>query len=238
MITLPRVIEGEDILSAWTDAYRTLRTAGNRFNLALHVRNPLAYDLNQVEQFDPRLVDRKSDHLRDVATTIFPRRGEVWSKAHADFRDHYVRAYKKMLDRGRRSWGCYFLRMVQFGAAEEDQLERVINGLSSWGFSHKAAFIMHMSSVATDKPRPLGAPCLQYVQFLVNTDDSLSLTAVYRSHDYFRKALGNLVGLTRLLDFVALRTEHQVGTLSCLSTYAYIDVSSKKADALLAREDE
>jgi thymidylate synthase len=61
------------------------------------------------------------------------------------------------------------------------------------------------------------------------------MTAVYRAHDYFGKALGNLVGLSRLLTFVGAQTNHEIGTLTCHSTYAFIDVTNKKADALLAK---
>lgn len=223
----------QDIVAVWKSAYRLLRTNGNRFNLTLHVLDPMGVGLAEAMQFDPHFVLTKADSLRDVATTIFPKRAPSWEKPHLEFREHYISAYSKMLKRGRRSWGCYFLRMVEFGGENIDQLERVIGGLNGWGSGHKAAFTIHFSSADTEKPKPLGAPCLQYVQFLVNTDNKLSMTAVYRSHDYFSKALGNLVGLARLLGFVGERTGHEIATLTCLSTYAFVDVPKKTAEALL-----
>jgi thymidylate synthase len=68
---------------------------------------------------------------------------------------------------------------------------------------------------------------------MVDDDGRLCLTAVYRSHDYFHKALGNLLGLSRLLEYVALKTRHEVGTMTCLSTYAFVDVAKRHSNALL-----
>jgi len=49
------------------------------------------------------------------------------------------------------------------------------------------------------------------------------LTAMYRYHYYIEKALGNLLGLSQLLFFVAKETGLGVGPLVCLSTYAVLD---------------
>lgn len=63
--------------------------------------------------------------------------------------------------------------------------------------------------------RALGAPCWQYGQFIRNEDNTLSFVAVYRSQDFFQEALGNFVGLTRLLKFVCQRAGMMPGTLAC-----------------------
>ena len=55
---------------------------------------------------------------------------------------------------------------------------------------------------------------------------AVNLTAVYRSHHYCSRALGNLLGLAQLLSFVAKESGLSVGTLSCLSSYAELDVST------------
>ena len=53
---------------------------------------------------------------------------------------------------------------------------------------------------------------------------SVSLTAMYRNHFYVKKLLGNLVGLGRLLEFVARETNLDVGPLTVISTHAEIDL--------------
>jgi len=49
------------------------------------------------------------------------------------------------------------------------------------------------------------------------------LTAQYRNHYYVEKLLGNLIGLGRLMAFVAAETGTSVGALTVLSTHATID---------------
>jgi hypothetical protein len=49
------------------------------------------------------------------------------------------------------------------------------------------------------------------------------LTAIYRSHYYIERALGNILGLAQLLTFVAAEVGVDVGSLVCHSTYAVID---------------
>jgi thymidylate synthase len=97
----------------------------------------------------------------------------------------------------------------------------------------RAAFVVHLSSTELDNPRPLGAPCWQYAQFIRNSDSELSLSALYRSHDYFQKALGNFIGLTRLLKFVCYHSGMQPGTLTCFSTYASLQSQQAKTRQLL-----
>lgn len=73
----------------------------------------------------------------------------------------------------------------------------------------------------------LGLPCLSHLSFKrvpCDNGHAVDLTAIYRSHHYCTRALGNLIGLGQLLSFVAKESELNVGTLSCLSTHAELDV--------------
>jgi thymidylate synthase len=237
MSTEPHVIPGADIVSVWKTAFRSLVTDGNRFNLVLHVEHPLVQSADELMALDPHSVDSKARPLFDVANTIFPARSARWDSPVGEFVRYYGIAYERLLKKGVRSWGCYFKRLISFGDDKIDQLDLIIRGLGTWGHAHKAAFVVHFSSSTSDKPRPQGAPCLQYVQFSVSAGNVLSLTAVYRSHDYFYKTLGNLVGLSRLLEYVAVKTKHEVGTLTCLSTYAFVDASARNVAALSERVD-
>lgn len=80
---------------------------------------------------------------------------------------------------------------------------------------------------AFDGRKWLGLPCLSHLSFKrvpIIGGHAVDLTAVYRSHHYCARALGNLIGLGQLLSFVARETDLSVGTLSCLSTHAELDV--------------
>ena len=52
---------------------------------------------------------------------------------------------------------------------------------------------------------------------------TLTLTAMYRNHFYVEKLMGNLIGLGRLMDFVAHEAGLKVGALTVISTHAEID---------------
>lgn len=80
---------------------------------------------------------------------------------------------------------------------------------------------------AFDALRWFGGPCLSHLSFKrtpAGTGHAVNLVAIYRSHHYCARALGNLIGLAQLQSFVAKESGLKVGTLSCLSSYAELDV--------------
>jgi thymidylate synthase len=79
-----------------------------------------------------------------------------------------------------------------------------------------------------DRVWPVQQPCLSHLSFKVYPGNALTLAAVYRSHYYVSKALGNLLGLAQLQSFVANETGLTVGPLICYSTHARIDTSPFK----------
>ena len=60
------------------------------------------------------------------------------------------------------------------------------------------------------------------------------LSAVYRNHYYTEKLLGNLIGLGRLMSFVAAEAGVRVGPLSVLSTHAEVDTAGASREELKA----
>lgn len=84
-------------------------------------------------------------------------------------------------------------------------------------------------AVEKDGNRWYGFPCLSHLTFkrVPQRDGfAVNLTAVYRSHTYCERALGNLIGLAQLQSFVATEAKLQLGTLSCLSSHAELDVAA------------
>jgi thymidylate synthase len=81
--------------------------------------------------------------------------------------------------------------------------------------------------------------CLSFLSFKL-TDGAprhLSLTAVYRNHCYLQRLLGDMIGLGRLMKFVADEAAVGVGDLTIVSTRAEIDAvgTSRDITALIAR---
>ena len=72
-----------------------------------------------------------------------------------------------------------------------------------------------------------GFACLSHISIkrvARGADHAVNLTAVYRAHRYCERALGNLIGLAQLQWFIAKEAGLQVGTLTCVSTHAELDV--------------
>lgn len=228
----PDVIMGATADEAWRSCASHLLAEGDRLNLVVHVHGPANFDQDALKKLDPRSVDGDVMSVFDVATTIFPRPSARWQLNAAKFAEHYLPAYARLKRRNRSGWGFYFQRLVSFGQTGAPQLVRIVDGLKGWGRAHHGAFVIHISSAEVDKPRPQGGPCWRYGQFMAD-GDRLSLAAVYRSHDYFHKALGNFVGLSRLLSYVCSKTGHSVGTLTCHSTYAFLGTRKAATARLL-----
>lgn len=234
MNTEPYIIKGTGIVDAWSAAAKLLLQEGDRFNLNVHIANPASSNEVDVALFCHRRVSPGiAKSVYDVANTIFPAASRLHSGDLNQFFNHYQKVYARGQRRHPQAWGTYFLRLVSFGKGKENQLRKIIDGLATWKSRPRAAFVLHLSSTELDNPRPLGAPCWQYAQFVRNGDNVLSLSAVYRSQDYFQKALGNFVGLTRLLRFVCEHSRMIPGTLTCLSTYASLQNQQAKTRQLL-----
>jgi thymidylate synthase len=70
-----------------------------------------------------------------------------------------------------------------------------------------------------------GGQCLSFLNFhlLPGKTRTLVLTAQYRNHYYIEKLLGNLIGLGRLMAYVAKEAGTNVGSLTVISTHATVD---------------
>jgi hypothetical protein len=67
-----------------------------------------------------------------------------------------------------------------------------------------------------------GGPCLSHIS-LTMIDSHLHMTALYRRQSYISRAYGNVLGLARLLHFLATESDHQVGELMIVASHAEAD---------------
>jgi hypothetical protein len=190
--------------------------------------------------------------LDTVASTIFPYRmyqrhgrPEMYKK----FLDALDRGKKS------GTWGTYAERMIsrpaKDGISTINPLNLLVEKLRANGQSRqrfKSTYELNLSdpeadlipildafgdggdiptyNAAFDAKASRNRPCLSHVSFKLIDTNKVNLTAIYRSHHYCSRALGNLMGLARLLHFVATEAELQVGTLTCISTLATLDTST------------
>ncbi|MEQ1852741.1 MAG: thymidylate synthase [Chthoniobacteraceae bacterium] len=231
----PLVIKASGIVDAWRLATEQILEGGERFNLSVHITNPAVLDETEVGRCCHRRVApdiRQS--VYDVANTIFPKDSLLHQADPQAFFAHYQPLYERGQRRHPTTWGTYFLRLVSFGVGDKNQLSKIVEAMKNWNAKPRAAFVLHLSSAELDNPRLRGGPCWQYGQFIRTGDEEMSLVAVYRSHDYFQKALGNFVGLNRLLRFVCHHAGMKPGTLTCLSTFAHLQAERTKTRQLLS----
>jgi len=234
MISEPEKISEDSVTEAWRKTAKLIVDQGNRFNVTVHIKKPADFDEKEIESLDPRGTDANAKSVFDVANTIFPRGRRHESDAVPVFLQHYGAVYQRGHSRTPHAWGTYFQRLLNFGDGGKNQLLKTIDCMNDWKAKPRAAFGLHLSGAHLDNPRPLGAPCWQYGQFIRTEDSVLSLSVMYRSHDYFQMALGNFLGLTRLLCFVCHHTKQTPGTLTCLSTYAHLGGKKAATKALLS----
>jgi thymidylate synthase len=228
---MPHLIQTKNCLTAWKEACNYISSNGNGFNLFIHINEPLNFNVSDFKEIlNAGIIS--NTQLQDVINTIFPYKlfNRNSNRPIEDFYNIHEEIYyrgKKMHSKNKARWGNYFLRFTRFGDNRENQLQKIIIDINKRPNNQAACYIMHVSSIDYDSnTRVIGNPCLQYVQFAQH-NNALHLTAVYRNHDFLKKALGNYIGLSKLLEFVCLQTNSQIGSVTCHSIHYYLEQKKK-----------
>jgi thymidylate synthase len=210
----------------------------------------LIVQIEDVSKFDPDFhakVDQFSKNIgilapKHVAYTIFPHKLHKWKKTAEGLFQAYNKKgglYDWTRKRPRSGWGTYFRRMTHYEQQDGEvvnQLHRVIIALRDWDKLHRAAYTIVIPKPGADTARPRGGPCLNYIAPQVNPSDVgpyVSLLCVYRSHDFLERAYGNYWALCNLTQFVAKEAGFNPGSLTCISSRAYIPNHKTALKALL-----
>jgi thymidylate synthase len=222
-------VSGSTLVEAWkAGCERILATDDYRVRtLITEVEKPTFSCPDWLQRYDPMSVGAE-DRLSVTAKVLFPNAPRLNGEPRPDY---YAR-WASVLRRGRKSrklhssWSStYFERLLSLDGSD-NQIERAIHALTSWQ-RKETAIVMHLSAPRIDRLKPIGSPCLQFVQVLWDADDTIHLVALYRNHDFLKKALGNFIGLGRLLAFLAKEADKKPGRLICHSARAYCDSAPK-----------
>ena len=177
--------------------------------------------------------------VRTVANTIFPQSTYEDHGAPA-FYDVYIKRIFPKLKRSPRDWGRYFERIIAYPGPDGpdnllDKLVRKMKRNIESGSPYRNIYELPVYNPVKDaEGSPRGGQCLSYLSFKLDKDRRLLLSAIYRNHYYTEKLLGNIVGLGRLMQFVADETGATVGPLSILSTHAIVDTGGASQAQLKA----
>lgn len=249
---MTKVFHRTNLVQAWLAGIRYLATqkSHDSTNIILDIKQPMlatAQDKLVIEAVNAALKKKKASRsVMTAAGTIFPQ--TIYQRyGRPDWYEHY----KTVITKGKvpGTWGTYVLRMIERKEATGEvfnPLDKIIEKLFSLrddGRSRfKAAYELSVSNLesdlmdscngigfelptynpASDRHMYMGSPCLSHVTFKL-MNEKLEMTAIYRSHYYAERALGNLIGLAQLQRYVANESGFEQGPLTCISTYAKLD---------------
>lgn len=208
------IIKAQNLSKAWLQAVKCILKNGMSIgelkkeiiDLIVEIKNPLQVD-REIEDIVTKYIGSK--WIKKGANSIFPENTEnIFASAW----------YKTYWSRLRR----YRNRV--------DQLGTIINRLKEKPKSKQLFSITFDPLLDIQPRRPFNPsmPCLTALDFKFR-DDKLCLFALFRSHDFGRKAYGNYIGLGRLLNFVCEKTGFHLGKLVVYSRSAHVRSKEFKA---------
>ena len=243
-----KLIIADTCTKAWLAAVQHLQACNEwrDYTVVLEIARPMLLppaDKNVYRIVDSFLAERAAIRLSTVINTIFP--ATLYKRCGGD---SLFEEYRRVLPRLKKherfqSWGTYAGRLTACtNAAGEtfnplsDLIEKLRDQLANRSHMRAAYEINTLDFVTdiplyraeTDRNRTMSGPCLSHLSFKLKADRTLMLTALYRSHYYIHRALGNLYGLAWLQFFVASQLKIQMAELVCHSTMATLDTLPAK----------
>lgn len=222
-----------DCATAWREALRAVIDHGmEAHNVILDVADPIAGATLAdpvVRRVDEFLRSKDVKPVETVANTLFP------TALSRRFRgpDLYDAFMTKVLPAAGKSgrWsGYYFERMINLRGPDGkvvNQIADIIDRIADPKVVARNKFEIQTFDPTRDVTRsPYGGQCLSHGSFKLRKADgveTLDLTVLYRNHFYVEKLLGNLIGLGRLMAFVADQSGVAAGSLTVVSTHACAD---------------
>jgi hypothetical protein len=239
-------ITAETCTKAWLQATQHLQRFDDwrDYTVILEITAPMQLpdeDKKVYEIVDSFLADKASIRISTVINTIFP--ATLFARHGADgvFKE-YPRLWPKIKKHVRcQQWGTYADRIIQGSGSEAgvsgplktliEKLRKQLKSPSPKRGAYEIGTLEYVTDIAvyrgsTDSRRIMGGPCLSHLSFKLTGDRRLMLTALYRSHYYIYRALGNLYALAWLQHFVAREVGIETASLVCHSTMARLDTLS------------
>jgi thymidylate synthase len=221
-----------DCSTAWLAAVKLVDAhAGHEaHNVIIDIANPVAETTRQnpvVKTVDDFL-EGQDKSVTCVANTIFP---EALYHRHGapEFFDAFRDTVLPKVRRSHRWSGYYFERMMHLptrSGQSINQLWDIVGRIRDDHNRSRNKFELSLFDPERDVDgSPYGGQCLSFLRFklLPGSEKRLALTALYRNRYYIEKLLGNLIGLGRLMAFVAKEGGVNLGPLTVVSTHAKID---------------
>lgn len=216
------------LVPAWLSASSYLEEHRNVYDLSFTITNPQS--MNKADT-DTMLVHDKflrehGSSISTISNTIFPRR-LYQTHGHPGFIEHADAVQSRLKQPG--AWGTYFQRLTSGKHSDLRPLEVMVAkmhtqlGKSTGAFSRVYEWSAPLYDPTLDCKRCLPQPCMSHLSMKLVDSKLLRMTAVYRSHYYNAKLLGNLMGLRDLQAFFCKEVGLEAGPLTIFSTFATFD---------------
>lgn len=199
----------------------------------LHIEDPHRFEADDeaVVLAVDRFLRRHGAHpVSSVSNTIFPAALDRGDGVNS-LRERYLENYARRMHRP-GEWGRYFQRMVAWKGPEGQQIDQVgttiemLRKASAPGARfYQNTYEIAVFDPARDLKKRSNRQCLSFIELKPARDGQLHMMAVYRNHFYVERTLGNLIGLARLLTFIAGEADMTVGTLTIQSTHAELETT-------------
>jgi hypothetical protein len=216
-----------DCATAWLEAVKAVEALKHHHqahNVLIDVVDPIANTTlaNPIVRRVNEFLEQREKSVETIANTIFPA-ALYRLHGHPKFIEVFHTQVLPKVAKNSKWSGYYFERMTSPPNPLATQVERL--GKKSIKALHKFELSLFDPERDVDDS-PYGGQCLSFLSFHVvpGTPRTLLLTAQYRNHYYIEKLLGNLIGLGRLMQFVAAEAKCKVGSLTVLSTHAEIEL--------------
>ncbi len=194
---------------AWVEAAKLILSSGRRVGnlkeilyLLVEIENPLEIDKNIHETFCsiPKLGTKSgSGWIKECVKYLSPPALDKWNKT-------------------------YYSRLTKY-RDKINQLDYVIKALRRKPKSKQLFCVIFdpETDIKPGMPYNPNMPCLTVLD--LKDREGLNLFAVFRSHDFGRKAYGNYIALGKLLKEIAEKSSRNLGRVVCFSCSAHIRLS-------------
>ena len=232
----------ETSVQGWLSAAAAVqKLGGEAHNVIIDIADPLtetSTDAAIIREVDAFLRSRHANTLTGVANTIFPQ--SLLARHGPDaFYDVYLDTVLPRMKKMTRDWGRYFDRLTSWPKIYGSQV-KTINPLEDLvrfmrtqiesGRTYRNVYEMTVYDPTRDAGKVSNRQCLSFLSFKLTQENRLLLTVMYRNHAYIARGLGNFIGLGRLMAFIADQSGAAMGSLTCISTHAFIDHGKSQRD--------
>ncbi len=232
------VTDKETITESWLAATeQLLAVGGDAFSSIVRVGRTVepAEDPSR-ELLDAFLTSKDLLDTQAVANTIFP----ITLARHAPdklFERYEQRIWPVIRRVPSNNRGTYFRRLIRFDGVKGlshpllTMIEKMRTQLGRNG-PIRCAYELAVYRPGDDSSLIMGFPCLSHLSFKLDTKAGrVHVAALYRNQTYIQRLYGNLLGLGRLVAYVARHVDLEPGEVVCHAGHAELGSRISKGAA-------